>query len=29
MGYTRDGRLPAGLSFFGRAWDEFKLIGYV
>jgi amidase len=26
MGYTRDGRLPAGLSFFGRAWDEATLI---
>lgn len=29
MGYTRKGRLPAGLSFFGRAYDEFRLIGYV
>lgn len=29
MGYTRGNRLPAGLSVFGRAWDEFKLIGYV
>lgn len=29
MGYTRDNRLPAGLQFFGRAWDEFKLISYV
>jgi Asp-tRNA(Asn)/Glu-tRNA(Gln) amidotransferase A subunit family amidase len=29
MGYTREGRLPAGLSFFGRAFDEFRLIGYV
>lgn len=29
MGYTRDNQLPAGLQFFGRAWDEFKLIGYV
>jgi Asp-tRNA(Asn)/Glu-tRNA(Gln) amidotransferase A subunit family amidase len=29
MGYTRNGRLPAGLSFFGRAYDEFRLIGYV
>ncbi|MCZ8206150.1 amidase family protein [Gemmatimonas sp.] len=29
MGYTRGDRLPAGLQFFGRAWDEFKLIGYV
>jgi len=26
MGYTRDGRLPAGLTFFGRAWDEATLI---
>lgn len=26
MGYTRDGRLPAGLTFFGRAWDEPTLI---
>jgi Asp-tRNA(Asn)/Glu-tRNA(Gln) amidotransferase A subunit family amidase len=26
MGYTRDGRLPAGLTFFGRAWDEAGLI---
>ena len=22
MGYTRDNRLPAGITFFGRAWDE-------
>lgn len=29
MGYTRGNRLPAGLQFFGRAYDEFKLIGYV
>lgn len=29
MGYTRDNRLPAGLQFFGRAYDDFKLIGYV
>lgn len=29
MGYTRGNRLPAGLQFLGRAWDEFKLIGYV
>jgi len=29
MGYTREGRLPAGLSFLGRAYDEFRLIGYV
>jgi Asp-tRNA(Asn)/Glu-tRNA(Gln) amidotransferase A subunit family amidase len=27
MGYTRDGRLPAGISFFGRAWSEGRLIG--
>jgi Asp-tRNA(Asn)/Glu-tRNA(Gln) amidotransferase A subunit family amidase len=26
MGYTRDGRLPAGMTFFGRAWDEPTLI---
>ncbi|MDA1307773.1 MAG: amidase family protein, partial [Acidobacteria bacterium] len=26
MGYTRDNRLPAGLTFFGRAWDEMTLI---
>ncbi|MGH7654669.1 MAG: amidase family protein [Gemmatimonadaceae bacterium] len=26
MGYTRGGRLPAGISFFGRAWSEGKLI---
>ena len=26
MGYTRDNRLPAGLTFFGRAWDEARLI---
>lgn len=25
MGYSR-GRLPAGLTFFGRAWDEARLI---
>jgi Asp-tRNA(Asn)/Glu-tRNA(Gln) amidotransferase A subunit family amidase len=30
MGYTRGGRLPAGLTFFGRAWDEAALfrLGY-
>ena len=22
MGYTRGGRLPAGITFFGRAWSE-------
>lgn len=27
MGYTRGGTLPAGLTFFGRAWDEARLIG--
>jgi Asp-tRNA(Asn)/Glu-tRNA(Gln) amidotransferase A subunit family amidase len=27
MGYTRDGRLPAGLSFFGRPWSEGTLLG--
>lgn len=26
MGYSRDGQLPAGISFFGRAWSEGKLI---
>jgi Asp-tRNA(Asn)/Glu-tRNA(Gln) amidotransferase A subunit family amidase len=26
MGYTRNGRLPAGITFFGRAWSESKLI---
>jgi Asp-tRNA(Asn)/Glu-tRNA(Gln) amidotransferase A subunit family amidase len=26
MGYTRDGRLPAGITFFGRAWEEGTLI---
>ncbi len=26
MGYTREGRLPAGITFFGRAWDEATLI---
>jgi Asp-tRNA(Asn)/Glu-tRNA(Gln) amidotransferase A subunit family amidase len=28
MGYTRGGRLPAGISFFGRAWSEPALIKY-
>lgn len=28
MGYTRGGRLPAGLTFFGRAWSEATLIRY-
>ena len=26
MGYTRDNTLPAGITFFGRAWDEERLI---
>ena len=26
MGYTREGKLPAGVTFFGRAWDEPTLI---
>jgi Asp-tRNA(Asn)/Glu-tRNA(Gln) amidotransferase A subunit family amidase len=26
MGYTRGGTLPAGITFFGRAWDEPTLI---
>ena len=26
MGYTRGGVLPAGVTFFGRAWDEARLI---
>jgi amidase len=26
MGYTRGGSLPAGITFFGRAWDEAGLI---
>jgi Asp-tRNA(Asn)/Glu-tRNA(Gln) amidotransferase A subunit family amidase len=26
MGYTRNGRLPAGITFFGRAWSEPTLI---
>ena len=28
MGYTRGGRLPAGITFFGRAWSEAVLIKY-
>jgi amidase len=28
MGFTRGGTLPAGMTFFGRAWDEAKLIGF-
>ena len=27
MGYTRGGELPAGITFFGRAWSESRLIG--
>ena len=26
MGFTRDGQLPAGVTFLGRAWDEARLI---
>jgi len=26
MGYTRSGTLPIGMTLFGRAWDESKLI---
>ena len=26
MGYTRNNTLPAGITFFGRAWDEPRLI---
>jgi amidase len=28
MGYTREGRLPAGITFFGKAWDEGTLIKF-
>jgi Asp-tRNA(Asn)/Glu-tRNA(Gln) amidotransferase A subunit family amidase len=28
MGYTRGGRLPAGITFFARAWSEATLIKY-
>lgn len=28
MGYTRGGLLPAGLTFFGKAWDEANLLAY-
>jgi len=28
MGYTRGGTLPAGMTFYGRAWSEAKLIKY-
>jgi Asp-tRNA(Asn)/Glu-tRNA(Gln) amidotransferase A subunit family amidase len=26
MGWLLEGRLPAGLQFFGRQWDEARLI---
>ncbi len=26
MGFTRDNRLPAGMTFFGRAYDELRLL---
>jgi len=26
MGFTRDNTLPAGMTIFGRAWDEATLI---
>jgi amidase len=29
MGYTRDDKLPAGVTFFGRAWSEGRLITLV
>jgi Asp-tRNA(Asn)/Glu-tRNA(Gln) amidotransferase A subunit family amidase len=25
MGYTRGGQLPAGITFFGRAWEDATL----
>ena len=28
MGYIRGGRLPAGITFYGRAWSEAQLIRY-
>jgi Asp-tRNA(Asn)/Glu-tRNA(Gln) amidotransferase A subunit family amidase len=28
MGYTRGGTLPAGITFYGRAWSEATLIKY-
>jgi len=28
MGYTRSGTLPAGMTIYGRAWSETKLIKY-
>jgi Asp-tRNA(Asn)/Glu-tRNA(Gln) amidotransferase A subunit family amidase len=29
MGYTRNNALPAGMTFFGRAFDEERLIKLV
>lgn len=29
MGYTRGDRLPAGITFLGRAWSEERLLGLV
>jgi Asp-tRNA(Asn)/Glu-tRNA(Gln) amidotransferase A subunit family amidase len=26
MGFTRENRLPAGMTFFGRAFDELRLL---
>jgi len=26
MGYTREGQLPVGVTFLGRAWDEARLV---
>jgi amidase len=28
MGYTRNNTLPAGITFFGKAWDEARLIKF-
>jgi amidase len=28
MGYTRNNQLPAGMTFFGKAWDEATLIKF-
>jgi amidase len=28
MGYSRGGTLPAGITFYGRAWSEAQLIQY-
>jgi Asp-tRNA(Asn)/Glu-tRNA(Gln) amidotransferase A subunit family amidase len=28
MGYSRGGTLPAGITFYGRAWSEAQLIRY-